>query len=499
MNTMNDQTLLLALATLVLACSMIVPRIFRHWPLWGRAAWRLLGLIVLTVLVQRILGSPFAPQFHHANAGDRAWEQFIEAGWWFTAARSAIGLARLLIVLEHRPRETQIVSDLVAGAIYVATALAVIDFVFAVSISGLLATSGVIAIVLGLALQSTLSDVFSGIAVGVERPYKAGDLIWVEGGIEGHVLQVNWRSTHIATASDNIAIVPNSVIAKARLVNRSLPSLVRGESIEVKLDARIPPERCLATLQAATMACRLPLAIPAPTVVCSALQGDGITYTISYSVPSGATILLARSEMASLIHRHLFHAGIPLAVPGVAALATLMLPTPADLLERSDLFGEIAADDRQLLADRMTEVWLEPNETLIREGGMPDALYMIASGVVRITTSEGDAERLRYMMSPGECLGAIGLVTDMPYLAAATTVTAVRAYRLDKESIAEAIKAHPGLAGGLEALAKRGKLAMTGAEVTHDEAELVKPEMFLARIRHFLGSLADVDDFGAMG
>lgn len=72
-----------------------------------------------------------------------------------------------------------------AGAIAVATLLAIVNFAFEVPIRGLVATSGVIAIVLGLALQSTLSDVFSGIAVGLERPYKAGDLLWVEGGIEG--------------------------------------------------------------------------------------------------------------------------------------------------------------------------------------------------------------------------------------------------------------------------------------------------------------------------
>ncbi len=88
-------------------------------------------------------------------------------------------LARILfVVLENRPRETRIVSDLFAGAIVVATLLGIVNFAFEVPIRGLLATSGVIAIVLGLALRSTLSDVFSGIAVGLERPYVPGGLLW---------------------------------------------------------------------------------------------------------------------------------------------------------------------------------------------------------------------------------------------------------------------------------------------------------------------------------
>src|SRR5262249_16991182 len=152
-------------------------------------------------------------------------------------ARVGVGIVRLVVVLENRPRETQIVSDLLAGAIYVAVALAVINYVFAVPIAGLVATSGVVAIVLGLALQSTLSDVFSGIAVGLEHAYKPGDLLWVEGGVEGQVLQVSWRSTQIATPHDSVAIVPNSVMAKSRLENRSAPTPMRGITVAVSIDA----------------------------------------------------------------------------------------------------------------------------------------------------------------------------------------------------------------------------------------------------------------------
>ena len=153
-----------------------------RWPLWGQVSVRLLALLALTLLVQRTLGSPIAPRFALVNPTRELWERLIEAGWWIFVARAAVVLGRLFVVLENRPRETRIVDDLLAAAIYVFTALAIINFSFDVPIKGVLATSGVIAIVCSaLALQSTLSDVFSGIAVGLERPYKPGDLLWVEG------------------------------------------------------------------------------------------------------------------------------------------------------------------------------------------------------------------------------------------------------------------------------------------------------------------------------
>ena len=202
-------------------------------------------------------------------------------------------------MLENRPRETQIVSDLLAGAIYIATGLAVVNFVFAVPIGGLVATSGVVAIVLGLALQSTLSDVFSGIAVGLEHAYKAGDLLWVEGGVEGQVLQINWRSTQIATPHNSIAIVPNSIMAKSRLENRSAPTPTRGVTVSVSTNATVDPRHGLAVLDAAVKACRLPLPQPAPMVDCVGLRGDGIAYEISFAVAASGEIAAARTEMLS--------------------------------------------------------------------------------------------------------------------------------------------------------------------------------------------------------
>ena len=480
---------LLLLASLLLVAAVIVPRLHPRQPLWLRFLSGIGIFVALTVLVQKIVGSPLRPHFGAVRPDLQFWEQLVEAGWWVLGARVAAGAARILVVLEHRPRETQIISDLLAGAIYVAALLAIVNFAFLVPIRGLLATSGVIAIVLGLALQSTMSDVFSGIAVGLERPYKPGDLIWVEGGIEGHVMQLNWRSTQIATGENNIAVVPNSIIAKARLVNRSAPTPVRGSTFEIRLDADAPPPRCVATLTAAALACRVPLSEPVPTVACIALQGDGAVYEIGFSVASSTVLAAARTELAGQLHRHLRHAGIALAVPGVAPPPRITVPTPAELLEQSELFGVIEPAQRDLLAQHFTATWLQPGDTLIREGDKPEALFVVASGTAEITRKTSGAPRVVYRLGPGETLGAIGLITGSPYAATATALTPLQAYRLDRHDIAAAIDAEPGLAAGLEALAKRGMAALRRDAEAHEDAQLVHPEMFLSRLRSFLGLL----------
>jgi small-conductance mechanosensitive channel len=100
--------------------------------------------------------------------------------------------------------ENKILSDIIAACIYVCSALAIFGFVFALPLQGIVATSGVIAIVVGLALQNTLGDVFSGLSLSVEKPYDVGDAILLEGGVEGEVIQINWRSTHLRNSENDV-------------------------------------------------------------------------------------------------------------------------------------------------------------------------------------------------------------------------------------------------------------------------------------------------------
>ncbi|GAN76979.1 cyclic nucleotide-binding domain-containing protein [Acidisphaera rubrifaciens] len=479
-------TVLLAVSTILLCVSFIGPRLRAHWPLWLRVLARAATFVALTLLVQRLLGSPLDPHYGTTSSGRQFWEQLVEAGWWVVAARAAVGVARLVVVLEDRPRETRIVSDLLAGAVYIATTLAIINFAFEVPIRGLVATSGVIAIVLGLALQNTLSDVFSGVAVGLERPYKPGDLLWVEGGIEGTVVQINWRSTQISTVHGDVAVVPNSIIAKSRLVNRSAPTPRRGASVAFTLDAAASQEACRAVLRAAIMTCRIPLAEPAPVVACIGAAGDGVGYEISYYVATSDDLRAARTEIFGEAQRHLRAAGIALAVAGNAAPPPVEPLSLAELLAASDLFGLLEEADRTLLAEQFTARTLEVGDVLVREGDVADTVYMIATGAVEVTRPEAGGRRVLYRAGPGENIGAVTMFAGTPYTATATALTPGRAYRLERADIRRVIKARPELLTALETVAQRGQAVISRNAIAMEAEHLAEPDVFLHRLRTFL-------------
>src|SRR6201988_4996576 len=238
---------------------------FKRHPL-GRAVVRVIFLILLTIALLHADIVPYRPLALTGSPFRDAVHAILKIAWWFWAAWFLVGVLRAFLVFQRSPREAKLLQDLLAGLIYLAAVFAIITYVFDLPIQGLLATSGVVAIILGLALQSTLGDVFSGIVLSFSRPYRPGDWISVDSGTDGRVIELNWRATHVLTARRDLAIVPNSTIAKSKIVNVSSPSGIHGVTITVQVDAKASPATGAQILEHAVLNCRLIVATPAPSV-----------------------------------------------------------------------------------------------------------------------------------------------------------------------------------------------------------------------------------------
>ena len=109
-------------------------------------------------------------------------------------------------------------------------------------------------------------DVFSGLSLSVEKPYDVGDAILLEGGVEGKVVQINWRSTHLRNSENDVVIIPHSSMAKMRIQNHSAVTARHSGNLSVLVDSRNEPELALEILKQAAMVCPAILEEPAPSV-----------------------------------------------------------------------------------------------------------------------------------------------------------------------------------------------------------------------------------------
>jgi hypothetical protein len=139
-------------------------------------------------------------------------------------------------------------------------------------------------LVIGLALQGSLGNIFSGISLLFEQPFALGEWIDVEGK-EGKVVEINWRAVHLETSAGNLVIVPNSTIAQGSFTNLSRPHSRYHKEIDVAFSYDDPPRKVFKLLK--QMALKCPGVIPESVQVKLISYGDfSITYRTEFAAPT---------------------------------------------------------------------------------------------------------------------------------------------------------------------------------------------------------------------
>jgi len=114
----------------------------------------------------------------------------------------------------------KLISRVINLGIYI-TSLVIILSYFDVEIAPLIAGLGIGGLAVGLALQNTLANFFSGIHIVSDEPIKLGDYIEIGTDIAGTVVDIGWRSTKIRTLGGDMIIVPNTKVSESVIVNLS--------------------------------------------------------------------------------------------------------------------------------------------------------------------------------------------------------------------------------------------------------------------------------------
>lgn len=234
--------------------------------------------------------------------------------WWIHLAWSMIGVVRI-IVLDRRPTEARLLQDLMVAVVYIGIALSVLAFVFDAPIGTLVATSGVVAVILGLALQNTLGDVFSGIALTLGRPFSIGDWIHLADGTEGRVIENNWRSTQLLTGAHNVVVLPNSVLAKVGLTNLTRPDETHLIALTVRIASSHEPNFVEGVMRTVLGSCES-IVQQAPAVVAlKSIDAAALELELQFRVADPSHRITARNEVIDSIHRHCCENGLSLATP----------------------------------------------------------------------------------------------------------------------------------------------------------------------------------------
>lgn len=150
-----------------------------------------------------------------------------------------------LFLLKPGSGVPELLVNMITLVIYLFTFSWLLTSVLEVRLAPLLATSALVSVVLGLALQDTLGNLFAGIAMQFDKPYEIGDWIEVSAGEhrhQGEVQEITWRATVLNGFLDEVIVLPNRLIAQSEVSNFSGKKKPIYRALGVYLDTKPQPD-----------------------------------------------------------------------------------------------------------------------------------------------------------------------------------------------------------------------------------------------------------------
>lgn len=198
-------------------------------------------------------------------------------------------------------------------------ALMLILQVFGVSIAPLLTALGVGGLAVALALQETLSNLFSGIQIIASKKIRNGDYIKLDSNQEGMVIDITWRNTIIKSLQNNLVIIPNSKLSSAIIVNYNFPEPELTLTLEVSIayDSDLSFVENISMQTAREVLQRVEGSVPhvEPSLRYHDFGESGIELKITVMASEYTTMFLLKHELVKAIHKTYKEQGIEIPYP----------------------------------------------------------------------------------------------------------------------------------------------------------------------------------------
>ncbi|MEK7990771.1 MAG: ABC transporter substrate-binding protein [Thiotrichaceae bacterium] len=387
----------------------------------------------------------------------------------------------------------------VSFSIYMLTALAIVAFVYDQKLTSLLATSGVIAMIIGLAIQINISNIFSGMAINIEHPFRVGD--WVQIGTfeEGKVVDITWRTTRIITRMGCILSIPNSMAAESTIHNYDYPDDTFWLRFIVHVHPSHHPERVRKIIRDAVLSTEVVLKTPEPFIIFRGLSDWAADYLVYFVVRDYAWRLLHEEAVWLRIWIHLNRAGIAPAIQrqeihlfkGVKERGEEAATKPITLLQEVTLFRPFSDKAKNYLSDCMHKHRFSEGDIIVRQGDAGNSLFIIVEGVVGVRVQSPEGESIEVArLGAGEFFGEMALLTGEDRAATIIALTGTYLFEITKEDIKPLLENEPDVRALVtKVLTQRQMMTQSQMHTEHNDnvEEEAAYKKLLDRIENFFG------------
>src|SRR6478672_7994196 len=282
-----------------------------------------------------------------------------------------------------------ILREIFALLVFLITLLLVLSFGYhaEAQLKGLLAGSGIVAIIVGFAGQNLFGGIIAGIQLQISRPFRVGD--WLQVGERfAEVMEINWRSTRLRTNDGIYLDIPNNVMVSHEIVNLHYPTEVHAMRIRVGVEYKNPPSLVKDALFRAASTAKNVLAQPKTKVFLVDFADHAVIYEIKYYMGNHSRINETNDAVRTNVWYELKRQGITIPFPirtlQVQRKAALPVQEEKDealsILRAEPLFESLSEDQLNHVVQEARLKLFGRGESVIEEGAEGDSMFVMLRG-----------------------------------------------------------------------------------------------------------------------
>ena len=385
--------------------------------------------------------------------------QLVETLAWIALIAAALSFANIVLFTDAKPNSWQanlpkLFRDLIRTVLILIGGALVLSTVFDQDLGGLIATLGIGGIVIGLALQDTLGNLFSGVALLFERPFEIGDWLEVDGE-QGKVIEVNWRSVHLMTRQMEQLIVPNSALAGAVIRNYNKPNPLCIIIVDIGFSYDDPPNKVKRVMMEAALDTKGVLKKPAPIIVTVSYDDSSIAYKVKLAIEDYALEPTIRNEFVTRIWyaarrsdlaipfpiRDVFHHQPPKVAndESLRRLANYMKSLPSLAMVEDEVLEEIAP--------QATLAHFGRGESVVMQGQLDVKMHFILAGKAAIFAFSLEGRRQNIAeVGRGDFFGYAALLANEPSSVSITAAEDLEVLVLETDAVQNMLNKSPRFA-----------------------------------------------------
>ena len=365
-----------------------------------------------------------------------------------------------------------------------------------VPLSGVFTGSTILGIVVGLALQDTLGNLFAGLALQADQSFQVGDVISITGKGVGVVERVSWRGVKIRTFQNKLLVISNAVLGK--------------ESIEVapknNLNARIvffnshyaaSPARTVQVVRDAIRQVENVTQKMRPVVRIRNLGDSGIDWEVKYWLDDYAkhndTDALIRQRIWYVFQREKIEFAYPTRTIHVEPKPVEIAPeeivnTITDRLSRVSIFEPLSDEEIERLANASTSRVYAPGEAIVRKGQEGNSMCVIIRGKVKVQIPEKTYQKTINTLKENDFFGEMSLLTGEPRTATVIAEEETEILKIDKKGLKPIFEGNPALVESVfEMIEERRQMLTSMREEEGEESQDDPKKGVMRSIRKFFG------------